>query len=83
MHNIVIFEGNEEDKAMVERPLRRGRSKHIDVGRHFMRESVAPGELKIGHVASKWQHAGVFTGVLAATLYKRHRAVLNNLPDAT
>ena len=43
------MEDNEEVKAMAENPLCSGRSKHIDVRWHLIRELVEKKELKVVH----------------------------------
>ena len=67
---------DEGAKAMAENPLSSGRSKHIDVSWHFIRELVEKKELKVVHVASEWQHTDILTKVLHEKLLKRHRKAL-------
>ena len=81
VYEIEILEDNEGAKAMAENPLSSGRSKHIDMRWHFLRDLVESGDAKIVHVASEWQYADVLTKALLATLFKRHRAALTNLSD--
>ena len=57
VYEITLMEDNEGAKAMAENPLSSGRSKHIDVRWHFIRELVEKKELKVVHVASEWEHA--------------------------
>ena len=76
----ITLEDNEGAKAMAENPLSSGRSKHIDVRWHFIRELVEKKELKVVHVASEWQHADILTKALHVKLFKQHRKVLLNLP---
>ena len=76
---IQILEDNEGAKAMAENPLSSGRSKHIDVRWHFIRELVESGEVKIVHVGTEEQHADMLTKALDVKLFKRHRAALMNL----
>ena len=73
------MEDNEEAKAMAGNPLCSGRSKHIDVRWHLIRELVEKNELKVVHVASEWQHTDILMKALHAKLFKRHRKVLLNL----
>ena len=76
-----ILEDNEGAKAMAGHLLSSGRSKHIDVRWHFLRDLVESGGAKIMHVAPGWQHDDILTKALLATLFKRHRVALMNLPD--
>ena len=71
-YDIALMEYNEQAKAMAENLLSSGRSKHIDVRWHFVRELVAKKELKVVHVASEWQ--------LYLKMSKQHRKALLNLP---
>ena len=65
---------------MVENPVSLGRSKHIDVRWHFIRELVEKKELKVVHVASEWQHDDILTKKLHVKLFNRRRKALLNLP---
>ncbi|CAM9261968.1 unnamed protein product, partial [Sphacelaria rigidula] len=60
-HGIVLYEDNEGAKALAENPLSSGRSKHIDVTYHFIRELVGTGKIRVVHVGSGWQHADILT----------------------
>ena len=73
VYEIALMEDNEGAKAMAENPLSSGRSKHIDVKWHFIRELVEKIELKVVHVASEWQHADILTKALHVKLFKWHR----------
>ena len=76
---VTLTGDNEGAKAMAENLLRWGRSKHIDVRGHFIRELVKK-ELKVLHVASGWQHANILTEALHVKLLKQHGKALLNLP---
>ena len=80
VYEITLMEDNEGAKAMAENPFSLGRSKHIDVRWHFIRELVEKKELKVVHVASEWLHANILTKALHVKLFKRHRKALLNLP---
>ena len=80
VYEITSMEDNEGAKAMAEKPLSSGRSKHIDVRWHFIRELVEKKELKVVHLASEWQHADILTKALHVKLFKRHCKALLNLP---
>ena len=47
----------------------------------LLRDLVEPGDAKIVHVATEWQHEDMLTKALSATLFKRHRAAFMNLPN--
>ena len=81
VYEITLMEDNEGDKAiMAESPLSSGRSKHIDVRWHFIRELVEKKELKVVIVASEWHHGVIRTKALHVKLFKRHRKTILNLP---
>ena len=80
VYEITLMEDNEGAKAMAENPHSSGRSKHIDVRWHFIRELVEKKEQKVVHVALEWQHADILTKALGVKLFKRNRKALLNLP---
>ena len=69
VYEITLMEDSEGPKVTAENPLSSGRSKHIDVRWHFIRELVGKKELKVVHVASEWQHADILTKALRVTLF--------------
>ena len=75
-----LVEDHEGAKAMAENPLSSGRSKHIYVRWHFIRELVENKGVKVMHVASEWQHAKILTKELHVKLFKQHCKALLNLP---
>ena len=75
-----VFEANQGAIALAENPLSSARSKHIDVGFHFVRELLRSQKIDIQDVASEEQHADILTKSLAATPFKSHRRFLLNLP---
>ncbi|CAM9308868.1 unnamed protein product [Sphacelaria rigidula] len=75
-YDIVLYEDNEGAKALADNPLSSGRSKHIDVRWHLIRDLVRTGAVRIVHVDSEWQHADIFTKPLPYTLFNRHRRAL-------
>ncbi|CAM9967793.1 unnamed protein product [Sphacelaria rigidula] len=81
-YDIVLYEDNEGAKALADKPFSSGHSKHIDVRWHFIRDLVRTGAVKIIHVHSEWQHAGILTKPLRITLFKRHRRALMNIGDS-
>ena len=80
MYEITLIEDNERAKAMAENPPSLGRSTHIDVRRHFIRELVEKKEPKVVHVASEWLHVDILAKALHVKLFKRHRKASLNHP---
>ncbi|CAN0053474.1 unnamed protein product, partial [Sphacelaria rigidula] len=80
-YDIVLYEDNEGAKALADNPLSSGRSKHIDVTWHFIRDLVRTGAVRIVHVDLEWKHADIHTKPLSFTLFNRHRRALVNTGD--
>ena len=78
---IDLFEDNEGAIAVEEDPLHSGKSKHIDVRRHFIRNLVKTKTITVTHVESRGQRADIFTKALSILLLKRHRKGLMTLRD--
>ena len=79
VYEITLVKDNEGAKAMAGNLLSSGRSKHMDVRWHFIRELIEKKELKVVHVASEWQHADILTKALHVKLFKRHHKASLNL----
>ena len=58
---IPLFEDNEGAIQIAKHPISNSNSKRIDVRQHFLRELVERKEIKIIHVASKYQHCLLYT----------------------
>lgn len=56
--------------------VQHGRSKHIDVNFHFIRECIERGELVVKYVASHEQRADIFTKALGRVKFEAMRKVL-------
>ena len=78
---IDLFENNQGAIAIAENPISRGRTKHIDVRYHFIRELVERKVLNIQYTESSKQHADILTKPLGLEAFARHRSFLMNLPE--
>ena len=78
---IVLFENNQGAIAMSENPISGGRTKHIDVRYHFIREVVKHKVITIKHTESRNQHADILTKAIGEEGFVRHRRFLLNLPE--
>ncbi|XP_065871997.1 serpin-Z7-like [Euphorbia lathyris] len=56
------------------------RTKHVEMDIHFVREKVAKGEVRVLHVPSRHQMAGIFTKGLPSVLFDDFRDSLNVRP---
>lgn len=57
-------------------PVFHGRSKHIDIRYHFIRECVERKEIEIRHVSTENQRADVLTKAMSAAKFDQMRALL-------
>jgi hypothetical protein len=53
-----------------------GRTKHIDVQFHFVRDRFQKGDISVGFVSTSDQHADIFTKQLAGSMFEKHRSVV-------
>ena len=77
---IDLFEDNQGAIAMAENPISGGRTKHIDVRYHFIRELVKHKVIAIKYTESRNQHADILTKAIGAEGFVRHRRFLIKLP---
>ena len=61
----VIYEDNQSAMAMCKNPQFHGRSKHIDIKHHYIREQVASNHIKLVYCPSNEMIADMFTKELA------------------
>ena len=78
---IDLFEDNQGAIAIAENPISGGRTKHIEVRYHFIRELVERKVLNIQYTESSNQHADILTNPLGREAFARHRSFLMNLPE--
>ena len=78
---IDLFEDNQGAIAIAEYPISGGRTKHIDVRYHFIRELVERKVLNIQYTESSNQHADILTKPVGLEAFARHRSFLTNLPE--
>lgn len=53
-----------------------GRSKHIDIRYHFIRECIEKGVIVVRHIITEEQRADVLTKAMAAAKFERMRDLL-------
>lgn len=73
---VVIYIDNKSAIDLARNPVFHGRSKHIDVGYHFIRECVERGEIVIKHVCTENQRADVLTKAMTTVKFEKMRALL-------
>ena len=62
--NLTIYCDSTSAINISKNPVQHSRTKHIDIRYHFIRELVERGTLKLSHVSSESQLAGMFTKAL-------------------
>ena len=78
---IDLFEGNQGAIARAENPISGGRTEHIDVRYHFIRELVERKVLNIQYTEYSNQHADILTKPLGLGAFARHRSFVMNLRE--
>nr|GFB83472.1 ribonuclease H-like domain-containing protein [Tanacetum cinerariifolium] len=56
------------------------RTKHIEIDTHFVRDMVKAGHVRVLHVPSRFQYAGIFTKGLPSALFEDFRSSLGVCP---
>lgn len=73
---MVLFLDNKSAIDLAKNPVFHGRSKHIDVRYHFIRECIERGEIVVKHVSSENQRADILTKALPTIRFERMRKLL-------
>ena len=71
---VTIYVDNKSAIDLAKNPVFHGRSKHIDIRYHFIRECVERGEIVIKHVRTDMQRADVLTKAMTTVKFERMRA---------
>ncbi|KAJ7958452.1 Retrovirus-related Pol polyprotein from transposon TNT 1-94 [Quillaja saponaria] len=71
-----IFFDNQSAVAMVKNPVFQGRTKHIKIKYHFIREAEKEEEVKVFHFSSEDQNADILTKALSKDRFKQLRKSL-------
>ena len=62
---------------LVKNPIAHGRSKHIEMRYHYLREQVENGRVSLEHCRSENQIKDIKTKVVQVKLFKRLRRMMN------
>lgn len=73
---VTIFIDNKSAIDLAKNPVFHGRSKHIDIRYHFIRECVERGEIVVKHVAGEEQRADCLNKLLPTVKFERMRNFL-------
>ena len=73
---VVLYIDNKSAIDLAKNPVFHGRSKHIDVRYHFIRDCVEQGLIVIKHVSTSEQRADILTKALSAAKFEKMRSLL-------
>ena len=68
---VVIYIDNKSAIDLAKNPVFHGRSKHIDIRYHFIRECVDRGEIVVKHIRTEEQRANVLTKAMTTVKFER------------
>ena len=71
LSNIPIYCDNTSAIAISDNPVQHSRTKHIDIGHHFIREHVEKGTVKLVYIPTEKQLADIFTKPLDEVTFNR------------
>lgn len=60
---VVLYIDNRSAIDLAKNPMFHGRSKHMDIRYHFIRECVERGEIILEHITSSEQRANIMTSI--------------------
>jgi len=70
MDQLLIFEDNQSCMKMTKNPVNHGRTKHIDIRYHFLRDLVKKGQVKIAYKETKEMLADILTKGLSGPIHQ-------------
>ena len=71
-----LFEDNQSAIAMTKNPQSHGRTKHIDIKYHFIRDQVSKGTITLKYCATEDMTADVFTKALSRERFCKLREMI-------
>lgn len=73
---VVLYIDNRSVIDLAKNPVFRGRSKHIDLHFHFIRECIEKGEIIVKFVRTKEQRADILTKALTTAKFEQMHDLL-------
>ncbi|KAL7584067.1 hypothetical protein Lser_V15G45598 [Lactuca serriola] len=73
---VTMMVDNRSSLDLMKNPVFHGRSKHIDIRFHFIRECIENGEITMSHVSSKEQKADILTKTLGRIKHEEMRNLI-------
>ncbi|KAL8116743.1 hypothetical protein AgCh_023048 [Apium graveolens] len=74
--HVTLFIDNKSAIDLAKNPVFHGRSKHIDIRFHFIRECIENGDIVVKHICTEEQKADSLTKALSAARFERMRSLL-------
>lgn len=71
-----MYVDNSSALDLIKNPVFHGRSKHIHIRFHFIRECVENGEITVTHVSTKEQKADILTKPLGRIKFEEMRSLV-------
>lgn len=73
---VTLYIDNKSAIDLAKNPVFHGRSKHIDIRYHFIRECVERGEVVVRHIRTDQQRADILTKALTTVKFEKMRHLL-------
>ena len=77
---MTLFVDNRSALDLMKNPFFHGRSKHINIRYHFIRECVENGEIVVNHVCGTKQKADILTKTMARIKHEEMRDLIGIKP---
>lgn len=81
LETAALYEDNSGAIHLAHKPRSSIRSRHIDIHHHLIREVVKRSDIKIIHVETKLQQAGLLTEKLSGDTFRKYRRSIHNEHD--
>ena len=82
MKNVPLDCDNESAIRIAHNPVQHSKTKHIEIGHHFLRDLVLKGDIYIDHANTEDQLADIFTKPLDEKRFSKLRCELNILESS-
>ena len=69
----LVYYDNISAVYLSENPVHHGRTKHVELDVHFVREKVAVGDIRVTHISTRQQIADIMTKGLPTSLFNDFR----------
>ncbi|GJR15803.1 ribonuclease H-like domain-containing protein [Tanacetum coccineum] len=73
----LVYYDNVSAVYLSSNPVQHQRTKHIEIGIHFVHDLVSAGHIQVLHVPSRYQYADIFTKGLPTVLFDEFRSSLS------